>query len=135
MKSFFITVFFFLGFLLSPASSNGMEIKQYDQMSRDDQSRYLSHLFTETALLLFDKGDEAGVEKIETLTSVSGGKLSRGWAEVLGVINDLRDMKNLPQPPHVEHGIAIALNRHGINLRPHMDEFMQVAKDFKPTFE
>lgn len=118
----------------APHYADAMEIKQFDQMSLNDQRKYFEAVFGESVKFLIRNGRFDESDRVLALfKGKSSGEISDGMHEFLSVLEGLRDLerKNPDKKiPHVEHAMAITLKRHGVVIA--MNDMMQFAKDFRP---
>lgn len=120
---------------LMPAPSDAMEIKQFNQMSIDDQAHYIEILMGESVKYLWRKGRKEDADAVLALFKRdSSGRISKGHNEFSAAIDGLAELERLEQlkkTPHVEQALAIVLKDHGVVIP--MKDFMLFAQDFRPS--
>ena len=119
--------------LFAPAPADAMPVKTFDQMSANDQGRYVALLVGESMKFMWDHGARMDIPVVLDLFKASGDGKSQGIDELLDILRGVRELEqiNPEKTHHVEQVMAILLKRHGIKPIP-MKDFMQFAKDFQP---
>ena len=129
-------VFLSAALFIAPGYADAMEIQKFDQMSENDQGRYVSVLFGQSVRYFWGQGEkEKGDVVLGLFKRNSPDETSEGMKELVDVLGGLREMERQhpEKVPHVEHAMSIVLRRHGVSIP--FNDFMQFAKDFQPQDE
>jgi hypothetical protein len=122
------------GVLIAAAPASAMEIKAYDQLSLEDQSRYHVTLLEGSRQLLLKQGKKEMAAQIISLfdTIQQGDSVPRGLYQFLQDLNTARQLiRETGKPFHVEHALLLTFNKFKIEVP--RAELMKLGQGFKPS--